>query len=791
MKICRYFIVVAFMLALWVPMRAQQAYWVLLTDKQGSVFDPYSYFDAKAIERYRLNNADLYDISNYPVASSYAEKINAIASEEIGQSRWFNAVAVVATPDEIEQIGRLPFVRQVLAIESDMQLAEYSREESRKEIETENKLKDQLSRMQGEMFREKGIDGKGIRIAVFDAGFPKVNSHVAFRHLRDSNQIVDTWNFVKRKKDVYTGLSHGTMVLSCITGDFFDTSMLGLATGAEFLLALTETRKEPAKEEVWWTMAMEWADKNGADIINSSLGYELPRYQPTQMDGTSMVAKAANMAARKGMLVCNAAGNQATDGQWRTIVTPADADSILTVGAIDWWNNLPCTFTSRGPTADGRLKPNVAACGYADVADPDDDTLVIDKSGTSFATPLVAGFCACAWQMNRNMTAMQLKAAIEQSADLYPYYDYALGYGVPQASHFVKPTEKKPSFHFVETDSTLEMRPLVRETEFDIYYKLQHPNGQIIEYAGREGNANEDSLHDTTWFFSIYKKAVEGGVFHFCYLGYSDSIRVSTNDTCKKNYPTIRSRVKEKGMDVSEYLEARMDNLFFVVIMSLEPEAGVKFIYGDYGEDSNSLAIIQPSKFQRGGYFAFGTMIPSGNEIVTNLYSPTLRVGGTFRWNLGKFYAIGVGYNYGMANFRFNSKERNVIDNTIYAEENPVDIDYATLRRLRYWEIGAEVFQRIYLDNLHNGWWDLGAYVEGGGYRYRVKYMDNPAMADYDGSLHTFINPTFLDGQRYNWGVFTRLCRTPFGLYARYRLSRMNEANPLPRLEVGINLPIY
>ncbi|MBR6330240.1 MAG: S8 family serine peptidase, partial [Bacteroidales bacterium] len=282
---------------------AQNSYWVALTDKAGTTFDPYSYFDAKAIERYQRNNADLYDITNYPLNDSYVAQIDAIVAadmqsttEVFGQSRWLNAVAVTATAEQIEAIGRLPFVKEIIQLNTDMVLA------ANKEAGTENavfnsqQVTQQLHRMQGQRFIEKGLDGTGIRIAVFDGGFKSVNTHQAFKHLRDNGQIIATWNFTTKEENVYDNHSHGTMVLSCIAGKMGDR-LLGLATGATFLLAKTEVDPEPYKEEVWWAQAAEWADKNGADIINSSLGYTRDRHYTWQMDGRSYVSRAANLAA--------------------------------------------------------------------------------------------------------------------------------------------------------------------------------------------------------------------------------------------------------------------------------------------------------------------------------------------------------------------------------------------------------------------------------------------------------------------------------------------------------------
>ncbi|MBR6330260.1 MAG: S8 family serine peptidase, partial [Bacteroidales bacterium] len=456
---------------------AQNSYWVALTDKAGTTFDPYSYFDQKAIERYQRNNADLYDITNYPLNDSYVKQIDAIVAadmqsttEVFGQSRWLNAVAVTATAEQIEAIGRLPFVKEIIQLNNDMAVAERKEAETRiagSGVFNSQLVTQQLHRMQGQRFIEKGFDGTGIRIAVFDGGFKSVNTHQAFKHLRDNGQIIATWNFTTKEENVYDNHSHGTMVLSCIAGKMGDRQ-LGLATGATFLLAKTEVDPEPYKEEVWWAQAAEWADKNGADIINSSLGYTRDRHYTWQMDGRSYVSRAANLAARKGILVCNSAGNSGDDKNWKIIGAPADADSILSVGGINpslkAYSHI--SFSSYGPTADGRMKPNVCNFGYAECADSGNDTATTFAAGTSFSSPLTTGFCACAMQAVRkqkNVTSMQMKALIEESADLYPYYDYAFGYGVPQASYFLdedkRIIEKAATFAFEDYGDYILIHP--------------------------------------------------------------------------------------------------------------------------------------------------------------------------------------------------------------------------------------------------------------------------------------------------------------------------------------------
>jgi subtilisin family serine protease len=478
------FIIAIFALISSVAMAQEKCFWVFFTDKNDTQFDPYSYFDAKAIERYERNGADLYDISNYPLNDSYVNTVGSYSTEVFGESRWLNAVGIEATDDNAALIAQLPFVARVQEIVSNGTVA--SVETDFTEIMDNNKgrLTDQLKRFGGQYFVDKGINGKGLRICVMDGGFPKVDTHPAFKHLRDNHQILMTYNFPNKTEDVYGWSTHGTMVLSCIAGINDKGQMLGLATGAEFLLARTEIDPEPFKEEVWWAQGAEWADKNGVDIINSSLGYGKDRHWAKDMDGTSYVAKAANKAVEKGILVCNSAGNEGDDNRWMTIITPSDAENVLCVGGIedDLDSYRHIDFSSYGPTADKRLKPNVVAFGHAKVANPSNGKFTT-AYGTSFSSPLTAGFCACAWQTKRDLTALQMKAEIEKSADLYPYFDYAYGYGVPQAAYFtgdLKPAER--SFNLVqEKDGVRIVVQKVIDNQ-DLFVNVEGADGVLIGY---------------------------------------------------------------------------------------------------------------------------------------------------------------------------------------------------------------------------------------------------------------------------------------------------------------------
>ncbi len=743
-------------------LQAQNNYWVMLTDKAGTTFDPYSYFDSKAIERYRLNNADLYDISNYPLNDSYVSQIDAIVTDDFGQSRWFNAVAVTATPDQIAALRKLPFVKEVVMLESNMHLAKAEDSEpiDLTGLFSEGAPADQLIRMGRDNFRNAGIDGKGIRIAVFDGGFPQVNTHIAFKHLRDEGRIIKTWNFPNKKENVYGWNSHGLMTLSCIAGihryqsdDGEVRTDIGMATGAEFLLARTEIEAEPFKEEVWWQMAVEWADKNGAQIISSSLGYGKDRYYTKDMNGQSYVAKAGNMAARKGILVCNSAGNEGTDNSWLTIITPSDADSVLCVGGIS--NSLTeyehISFSSYGPSADGRQKPNVVAFGHAYTANTgasNDKYHFVD--GTSFSCPLVAGFAACALQAKPGLTAMQLFHEIEKSADLYPYCDYTYGYGVPQAGYFTGNSKKAaPTFKFVKDGENVNLVPLKNYDNCRIFIKSSTPDGTIHNYKKLE-------LKDFNT--ETYLEITSGEVITAQLDGYVESYNLNNGDYMSVMYV---------GMTGDQYDET--DKLHFS--QSLKEEKSLTERYVMLGVPVNIRA----------------------DELEHNFWSPAKRIGIRKTHYFTKGYGWGFALEYGHTSLRFGN-DANRLDSLAAMDDDVRWLDKkVTKHKLNLGELGIEIYQRVRLRPggiFHKGWhWDIGVY---GNWSYNAYILKGEHNGDIAATRkQTLRSLDLLDDYRWNWGVTTRLTRDWLGIYARYRLNDLNKDVPvgqfiLPQLEAGI-----
>jgi subtilisin family serine protease len=455
--------------------RLATRYWVTLRDKSGVHFTPADYFTPAAQARRARQHLPAFEATDLPVRADYVAAIRTRVDTVTLVSRWFNAVACRATSAQAAALRRLPGVLRVEAWpQRSLEVAEAAKapnlqrskspsSQDPKPITANDYLlaRRQTASLDGAALRAAGLAGQGMRIAVFDVGFRGLPDHPAFQELVAGKHIIATHDFLRNRDDVFAGGSHGTEVMGCLAGRLplnpggAPGAALGLAPAADYLLARTEQlHRERYAEEEAWLAAVEWADRLGADIINSSLAYTEQRYFPEQMNGRrSLIARAANLAARKGLLVVSAAGNDGDD-DWVRIGTPADADSVLAIGGLDPETGLHVDFSSYGPTADRRPKPNLAAFGIVLTTTPGGHYERLE--GTSFASPLVAGFAACVWQQHRELTAMQVFQALEKSAELYPYFDYAHGYGRPHYARFA-PAKVGPTpaatFDFVPHDS--------------------------------------------------------------------------------------------------------------------------------------------------------------------------------------------------------------------------------------------------------------------------------------------------------------------------------------------------
>ena len=734
---------------------AQECYWVFFKDKKETSFDPVTYFHPKAIERRLQCGLPLCDSTDFPLNEQYKSQTAALSEEVVGESRWFNALAVKTF--QIEEIIALPFVKNVQRIDGDFLPAKIETDDADNgRLAAPVQLPEQLMLMNGEAFFDNGIHGEGMRIAILDGGFRMADTHPAFQHLRDGHRIVATYNCPLKKENVYGWDSHGTMVLSCIAGIGKHSEPLGLATGAEFLLARTETGLENRIEEVWWQMGMEWADRNGAHIINSSLGYGKDRYNPDEMDGTSLVAKAAQMAAAKGIVVCNSMGNEGDDPTWRTIITPADAEGVLAVGGIDRDGN-PSSFTSLGPTADGRVKPNVSAMATrVEVANPSHSQPYTKASGTSFASPLTAGFVACAWQTHREWTNRQLMEEIEKSGNLYPYYDYQYGYGVPQADYFVNSGKEatKPTLQLYENDSAVFIivpDECIR-TGHLLYHIARH-DGRIEVYRTILIKERENIVRIPK---SSYK-AIDGWVLRANYDGY-----------------TIEYH---SDKDVLEKIPKEMYNrrIFWRTTESHTAESDRPRKQG------------VNARYNYAPYFSLGFPVPFGGvsttqgNIVKGGSSVSFVAGMRYKHNFCKWYSLGVNLELGGTWYRLHSE--------VFPSQIVLDEKLWSRYQLNMGHLTGEIYQRfrlaagglfgygVFFDTGIYGRWNFGCRQTIGDKGIRVREHDDQHVVN-----------------RLEWGVRARIGFDLVSVYVQYRISRLLEKRDFmgecPHLEVGAQLTL-
>lgn len=422
-------------------LQGQVKYFVYLKDKAGSEgVVPQTYLSERSLERRTAQNIALTD-KDLPVSETYLREIRQAGFRVIGKSKWLNAALVEG--DSLHALRSLPCVSHIEGdadIRGDVSLGKYARIRAGSDSPvTPFEYGDsapQIKMLGADTMHAQGYRGAGVLIAVMDAGFPQVNTASAFAHLRNGNKIRHTYNYVHETPDVYRDSPHGTNVLSIIAG-FLPGKLSGTAPEADVALYVTEDYpddNESKIEEVYWVLAAEHADSLGADVLSTSLGYNeftdaTQNYTYEQMDGkTTIIARGADYASRTGMIVVNSAGNEGRNA-WRHISTPADAEYVIAVGAVNA-NRQKADFSSFGPSADGRIKPDVSAMGVS-TAYSNSGSAVSKGKGTSYSAPLIAGFMAGLRQQFPTLTALQLRDVLIRSADRYPTPDNEYGYGIP------------------------------------------------------------------------------------------------------------------------------------------------------------------------------------------------------------------------------------------------------------------------------------------------------------------------------------------------------------------------
>ena len=427
-------------------------YWIQFTDKNNSTYsvqDPQYFLSDKAIARRTKFNIPITE-QDIPVNEAYIQQVLSYPSVRLlNPSKWFNAITISCyDTNELLQIQQLACVKNIETVQklkrkSEIEWKGWTIEESEKSGFSMSNTPhypygfsfNQLHLHHVDFLHQLGFQGKGMTIAVIDAGFENATNMACFEHLFAENKVLSTKDFVAHDGNVYNDHYHGAAVLSVMAGKI-DGEYLGAATEASFhLLRSEDADSEFLVEEDNWVSAAEYADSAGADIINSSLGYttfddSTQNHTYADADGnTTRVANVADIAASKGILVVCSAGNSGNDS-WKYISTPADADSILTVGAVDSLGNY-ASFSSVGPSSDGEVKPTVASVGKQTYLYIPSAANVVQGNGTSFSSPMMAGMVACFWQAFPSLKNGEIIELMKQSANQFSSPDSLLGYGIP------------------------------------------------------------------------------------------------------------------------------------------------------------------------------------------------------------------------------------------------------------------------------------------------------------------------------------------------------------------------
>lgn len=489
---------------------------IYFKDKANSPFSlqrPQEFLTQKSIDR-RTKQKIALNTRDLPVNQTYLKALTDAGARVLYATKWLNGCVVVCNDLQWNTINRLPFVNSGQQISQTMKI-EYG-EELQANQDINKKLfplyaenqRVEGARTEGEenygaaltQVKMLGIDemhkanntGKGINIAVFDAGFPSVDINKNSIYSRMS--IVYTYDFVQLSPFVYGYSSHGANVLSVLAA-YKPSETVGAAFEANYYLFRTENDDrllDDRIEEFNWLAAAERADSLGVDIINSSLGYNyfknpIYNYKQTDLNGkTAIISQAATLCARVGMLVVSSAGN-IIEPEWTKIKMPADADSILAVASVNA-SEAWVSSSLQGNTTDNRVKPDVSAMGSGAVG-MTTTGFVTSFNGTSYASPLIAGLAAGLWQANPQMTAMQVRQAIQRAGNRFFMPNTQLGYGIPtfqRAMSILSVADDFAEQNIMVFPNPLDSKSESLQVNFDVKLLQENCKVSLIDIAGRE-----------------------------------------------------------------------------------------------------------------------------------------------------------------------------------------------------------------------------------------------------------------------------------------------------------------
>ena len=484
-------------------------YWIIFKDKAHSpysVSNPKAYLSERAIARRQRQHIEI-NMRDLPVNPAYVKGLTDLGAAVKNKSKWYNGVTITLSDASLlNKISALPYVQSVekITISGTAHSADKFKLETASapaikttEASTEKNITSTLNyglaynqahMIGADCMHALGYMGQGMVIAQLDAGWLDANILPAFDSLRAHNQILGCRDFVTGDTMVYEDFPPGMNVLSCMGGNL-PGQIIGTAPKASFWLLRTEdAATESIQEEINWMVGAEFADSVGADVINSSLGYSTfddssTNHTYADMNGNStIITKAADWAESVGIFVTSSAGN-AGGPPWFKITAPADGDSVLTVGAVDSLGVI-ANFSSRGPTYDGRIKPDVVAIGKGAVIAANGGGTTY-SNGTSFSSPITAGAVACLWQANPTKTNIEILQAIKASCNHFNSPDTIRGYGIPD---FCAANQILSGITEITQDEHFSVYPNPSKTYFvvDFYSnKKQTVTVELFDVSGR------------------------------------------------------------------------------------------------------------------------------------------------------------------------------------------------------------------------------------------------------------------------------------------------------------------
>lgn len=416
-------------------------YRVSLKDKEGtaySVDNPQAFLSERALERRNRQQLPV-DETDLPVSQVYVKELIGTGARLVTTSKWNNTVVLeVGDTLLMEKVAQKPFVSSIKKVWVAPDSVPARNKARKKEVK--NKV-DKTDHYYGKAFRQiavhggdslhgAGFTGKGMHVAVIDAGFYNADEIKFFKKM----DLLGTKDYVNPNSDIYAENAHGLMVLSCMAANY-PKAFVGTAPEASYWLLRSEDNDtEQPIEEDYWAAAIEFADSVGVDVVNTSLGYYkfdkgFPAYRYRDLDGHySLMSHSASIAADKGIVVVCSAGNSGRSS-WKKVTPPGDSENVLTVGAVTK-GLVNAEFSSIGNSADGRIKPDVMAVGVKSVVTGTDGS-VSDGNGTSFASPIMCGVVTCFWQACPWLTAKEVIEAVRQAGDRVDCPDNIYGYGIP------------------------------------------------------------------------------------------------------------------------------------------------------------------------------------------------------------------------------------------------------------------------------------------------------------------------------------------------------------------------